>query len=332
MQGASKARMIYLPLNLWGREQRGLQRALGERYDLLTYDYMQAKQVRSTDVNAEVIKLAELFKPKVLHVQPYDWVLSPDMFGSVRRMGIRITQWYGDMRLEPQEYVVQMGLTAHRTLLVGRGKWLRAYRDLGVKCAYWPPGVDERDPVLDIARWPYRIIMVANFYPAESFPNAKARHQLASALSSQFYDFAVFGSGWPADVRNPGSVLYHEQLDCMASGDIVINFNNFSEIDGYFSARLLWALASGACVISDCFEGCDSLFEHRKEILYFSHLKEAVEMVEWATQHWHLASAIGRAGRQRVIAEHSWRIRVMEYADLLNRERRRDQDHEQGKT
>lgn len=320
-----KLKAIYTPLNVPGYEQVGATAAFKERFNCRVFDYLHCDRVERKDANEELLRLAEEFQPKLLHAQLHGTkVIHVATFEKLRKWGIFITQWYGDMRDEPEEYVVDVGKVINWTLLASRGQ-LQWFRDRGVKCAYWQVGVEEREPQPNIAEWPYTIVMTANKYPSGTFPNAEARIELARTLTDRFEEFAVFGKGWSeADgVRNPGHVPYLKQMDCMASAEVAVSFNNFSMVDGYYSARLLWATASGACVVSDRFSGCENLFEHGKEILYFGNLDEAVRWIRWVLKNPGRAAKIGRASRARTIAEHGWTAAMNEYRSLVTRERKR---------
>lgn len=320
-----KLKAVYAPLNIPGYEQVGAMAAFKDRFNCRVFDYWRCGKVEHKDPNSELLALAADFQPRLMHAQLHGTrMIDISTFERLRKQGVFVTQWYGDMREEPDSYVVDVGKVINWTLLANRAQ-LPWFREQGVKCAYWSVGVEERAPMPDPARWPYTIIMAANRHQPGIFPNAEARIELARMLTDRFEEFAVYGKGWAETdgVRNPGSVPYLEQMDCMASAEVAISFNNFSMIDGYFSARLLWATASGACVVSDKFVGCTELFEHGKEILYFRNLDEAVRNVEWVLRNPARAHKIGRAARARTIAEHGWTVTMDKYRTVVTRERKR---------
>lgn len=326
-----KLKAIYAPLNVPGFEQVGAIAAFRQRFNCRIFDYLHCAKMEHKDPNEELVRVVDEFGPRLIHLQLHGTrLIDASTLEALRARGIFITQWYGDMRDEPDGHVVDVGKVINWTLLASKGQ-LDWFRKRGVKCAYWSVGVEEREPMPDTSKWPYAVIMTANKYQPGTFPNAEARIELARMLTDRFEDFAVYGRGWAKEdgVRNPESVPYLEQLDCMASAEVAISFNNFSMVDGYFSARLLWATASGACVISDRFEGCETLFEHGKEILYFNNLDEAARHVEWALKNFRRATKIGKAARAKTLTEHGWAATMNRYRDIVTKERKRKPRSEQ---
>jgi spore maturation protein CgeB len=77
--------------------------------------------------------------------------------------------------------------------------------------------------------------------------------------------------------------------------------------------RLFEAAGAGACVITDAWEGIDEFLEPEREVLVAHGGDEVVELLQGLTPQ--RARTIGRAARERLLAEHTYDRR----AELVER-------------
>lgn len=138
---------------------------------------------------------------------------------------------------------------------------------------------------------------------------------LAPAARLAEQRFLLGGSGW-AGKPMPGNVGYlghvytrdHNALNSTAKAVLNVSRDSMAAIGFSPATRVFEAAGAGACIISDAWEGIELFLEPEKEILVARDGDEVVAHLAALTpQH---ARRIGEAGRDRVLAHHTYAARV----------------------
>jgi spore maturation protein CgeB len=145
----------------------------------------------------------------------------------------------------------------------------------------------------------------------------------AAALLPQ-RDFLMGGAGWetkavPANVRLVGHVGTNQHNAFFCSGRATLNINRASMARYGFSppTRIFEAAGSGACIVTDAWEGVGLFLEPGSEILTAESGEEVAEILGRLTPD--ETRRIGVAGRKRVLAQHTYRQRAEQVTQLLER-------------
>lgn len=85
------------------------------------------------------------------------------------------------------------------------------------------------------------------------------------------------------------------------------------------SGRLFEAAACGTAILSDGWEGLDEFFEPGREILVVRSTEDALAALERGDEE---IAAIARAGRERVLAEHTSDHRALDFEAAIAAARR----------
>lgn len=85
----------------------------------------------------------------------------------------------------------------------------------------------------------------------------------------------------------------------------------------YLKLRDLEFPGYGACYLTQHNQDVERAFEIGREVLTFRGLREAAAIAREYAAHPEMAQAVGRAGRRRVLAEHTWSTRIAELARAL---------------
>lgn len=133
--------------------------------------------------------------------------------------------------------------------------------------------------------------------------------------------FLLGGSGWddkpkPANVRYVGHVSTQIHNAFNSSARFVLNINRDSMASYGFSppTRVFEAAAAGACLITDAWEGIEMFLQPGTEILVAQDGAEVADIIRNVSPQ--MITEIGNAGRNRILAEHTYRHRAIE-VDLL---------------
>lgn len=163
---------------------------------------------------------------------------------------------------------------------------------------------------------------------ANRLPDREARVErffLEAAARLPQRRFVLGGNGWddkamPANVRRLGHVGTNDHNAFNCSGLAVLNVARDSMADVGFSpaTRVFEAAGAGACLITDAWEGVELFLTPGEEVLVARDGQEVAEHLEALTPE--KARAIGEAGRQRILAEHTYARRAVEVDALLRQE------------
>lgn len=134
--------------------------------------------------------------------------------------------------------------------------------------------------------------------------------------------FILGGSGWgdksmPANVHYLGHVGTERHNAFNSSARFVLNVNRDSMVSYGFSppTRVFEAAATGACLITDAWEGIEFFLEPGREILVAQDGEQVKEIIRDVSPD--AARRIGDASRRRILAEHTYRHRALQVDDLL---------------
>jgi spore maturation protein CgeB/SAM-dependent methyltransferase len=165
------------------------------------------------------------------------------------------------------------------------------FREQGVKNVFWAP----------LACWPPMHAMASEMrhydfsYVGGLSPEEEGRRrELMSGLQKRFPNNYV-GRAYPADMAK----IYNQSK-------IVVNACHNRDVN----MRVFEALASGALLITDEADGLEDLFEDGKHLIIYRTDEEAGEKVQYYLAHPEEREAIAEAGREWVLAHHTYSHRI----------------------
>lgn len=178
----------------------------------------------------------------------------------------------------------------------------------------------------------YRAVEPVSRYEADLSYLGTYSHDRHETLTSFFFDVArglpsrrfVLGGAlypaseaWPENVRRFLHVKPSEHPAFFSSSRLTLSVTRRPMVElGYCpSGRLFEAAACGAVVVSDSFGGLSAFFEPGREILIATNaddVRNAIEMDDRELRR------IGKAAKERVIADHRADIRAKELIELLS--------------
>jgi spore maturation protein CgeB len=154
------------------------------------------------------------------------------------------------------------------------------------------------------------------------FINAIWREQIVTSMALNDLPISVYGNDAWKDMKVDfkGHLDYHKQLPRLyASCPLHLNLSA-PQLFTTVNNRVFDVLACGSMVLSDWREELGDYFEEGKEILVFHTVEEAVEMAkEWIGRDEALRK-MAQVGRQRVLAEHTWKKRMTDALAVIAEE------------
>ena len=222
------------------------------------------------------------------------------------------TNWTGDVREKPKQFVAELGKVVDITLIVSTGQ-LDMYRNNGLKrVEFLQAGIDtekffrmsENDRKNIYDQLGHDIVFCAN--NSSHFPGALLRGEVASRLSKLYSKrFGLYGGGWEHRNSTRGSITYFVQNRVYNGSKIVISINNFNDVEMYFSARQLAAMGSGTLTISAYVPGLERYFDNNHDLVWFKSADECMDLVQYYLKHEDEARQIGINGAKKIQEFHS---------------------------
>jgi spore maturation protein CgeB len=131
-------------------------------------------------------------------------------------------------------------------------------------------------------------------------------------------DFVLGGAGWdgldlPVRYRGHVPTGAHNTVNCSSLAVLNVTREDMAANGWSPPTRVFEAAGAGACLITDAWEGIELFLEPEREVLVARDGEEVAEQLQGLTPQ--RASAIGRAARERLLAEHTYDRR----AELVER-------------
>ena len=201
---------------------------------------------------------------------------------------------------------------------------VKAYIALGAKeCV---PIYNALDPSTHFAVPPDARFEADLGFLGNRLPDREARVEeffLGPAAALPGKRFLLGGNGWhdksmPPNVKYSGHVYTHEHNAFNCTPRAVLNINRESMARYGFSppTRVFEAAGAKACLITDAWEGIELFLEPDKEVLLAHSGDEVAEHLRALTSE--RSVAIGEAGYQRIVAQHTYGHRASQLEAILN--------------
>jgi glycosyltransferase involved in cell wall biosynthesis len=133
------------------------------------------------------------------------------------------------------------------------------------------------------------------------------RVEPVKALVREF-DTHVYGEGWDEHgVHSRGTIYGQDVLAALASAAATVVFFLNREGDALVKVGLFDFAAAGGLVVTNRFPAVEQYLEFGRELVGFASTDDLLRQVRRLLDHPEEAAAIRRAGRERVLREHTWR-------------------------
>jgi spore maturation protein CgeB len=226
---------------------------------------------------------------------------------------------------QDSDHVLHRALPSYDMVLTygGGDPVVRGYERMGARiCApvYNALDPETHHPVPRDPAFACRLSFLGN-----RLPDREARVEeffLKAAEQSPSRSFLLGGSGWetkkiPKNVRHIGHVGTRTHNAFFCSGLATLNVNRDSMARYGFSppTRVFEAAGSGACIITDKWDGIEELLEPETEVLVAASGEEVAQHLDGLTEE--RARQIARAGQARILAHHTYAQRAAQVNRIL---------------
>ena len=179
------------------------------------------------------------------------------------------------------------------------GKWLNAYKDVGVRSVFMPnacdPDIEYRYEV--DSKWKSDILFTGQTrYKHKRYPTEELRYQLLSRIAGM-KNCALYGCFGRPKVEG---VNY---LYAISGARIGLSINAVNNVRLCHSSRLTHYLACGTLVLAKRVPDSDLLFKDGVHLRYFDTVEEFFDLANWYLNHEDERIKIANAGMQRAHTE-----------------------------
>lgn len=199
------------------------------------------------------------------------------------------------------------------------------YRSHGVhNIGYWPIGVQEE--FIDVDRkafqHPYDVTFLGTLYGEDSFPEALTRRDAVLRLArARDINLQLQGLGWHKAGLEATSTLesFAANAELYCRSKMALSISQTADYWGYTSDRAYNILATGCPVLIQKFPGIE---EHGlidgESCIAWDTLDEMMDKARYYKKATVEREAIGKAGREVLLARHTWKQRVKELIGLVS--------------
>jgi hypothetical protein len=104
---------------------------------------------------------------------------------------------------------------------------------------------------------------------------------------------------------------------CRSKINLVITRKAHASVQASSSSRPFELASMGACMVCNPYAGIETWFEPDKELIIVHSAEEAIERYRWLLTHETERLAMGRAARERLLKEHTFRHRAQQLVETI---------------
>jgi hypothetical protein len=305
----------------------GIRNAYSKHGEVLLFDYRagiprknRAKVPAVRAMNARLLNTGLGFKPDLIHAGKCETVLASTLQQIKDKTGAFLFHAFGDWRHELQPYVWQIGSIADVTGFSNMHPGLNAkYRAKGVRrIEFWCSGCDTSTYKPAGGLFRYDSVFMANM--GKMSPSRVSlqgpREKFIYALARAGISVHLFGRNNQVQARRHPRVFSHDYVagarfaTVCSAAKLALGFG-VHNVRNYTSwPRLVNSMGSGAFYLTRYFLGLEDFFQNKKHLVWFKSIPEAVSLAKYYMEHDEERQSIAAAGRQEILAHHTWDARV----------------------
>jgi spore maturation protein CgeB len=257
------------------------------------------------------------FRPDVLYLQDLS-MFRPSLLTSLKDdVGLVVGQIASP--LPSSDYLKVFDL-----ILTSFPHYVDRLRALGVKSEYFRIGFD---PIVlkelgDVNR--HRPCTFVGGLSGAHTGRTRFLEELARSVDIEFFGYGLdtLSESSPIRSRHRGEAWALDMYRALAESIVTVNVHIDVAENHANNMRLFEATGCGALLVTDQKDNLGELFEPGIEIIAYRDVAEAVQQIQYYLGEKGKAEAIARAGQKRTLREHTYRRRMEELVEILEKHRR----------
>jgi hypothetical protein len=271
------------------------------------------------EMNLELVEEARWFRPDFIHLGKCELVYGQTAKALKATTRAYLAHFYGDLSREVKPWVASIGRHADVTLLYHKDpEIMQAHLDAGCnQVGFWWVGTD---PGIfyprEVRGKDYDVIFMGR--PIEE--SGRERHKTLSKMIGDGMDVHTFGGNWPG----LGGAHQHHFVDedsfawACSRAKVALSINAH-DVPMYASWRRIFnTMACGTLLLVRYFPGLATVFKNRRHLVWYKSVDEAVRLARHYVETPEEREQIAEAGRQEVLAKHTWDHRIAEMLEYAH--------------
>lgn len=315
----------------------GLNKAFAKVAEVKSFDYREnikrhagkPNPAHVDEMNRRFVREVVAFRPDLLHLSKCELV-KPAIVARVKRAtGCTVTHMVGDWRPDIIPWAAAMGTKVDLTLFQHRDKTVnQRYLDAGCnRVAFWPSGVDPEVFFPRSVNKQYDVVFMAN-WPLNPLEETKAgqgnRVRFILALARSGIKITLFGNSAAKMAAHHTNLTGHPFVSgnafavIVSASKIALGYNAEAGYCYTSWPRPLKTMACGCFYLTKGFPGIETLFSNEEHLGWCDSIVKMQEAIQYYLHHDTNRETIAAAGRQKVLAEHTWDVRVRQLLELID--------------
>lgn len=310
-----KMKLLHIAL---GNHNEGLWKSFEKHFNTKHYNWLE-KMDDPKQINEDIIKLYNLFKPDVVWMQiQKDGIITEETAYFMSRNSF-VANWTGDVRYPLPKWFVDIGRQISVSLFSNMTD-VMYMREIGVHAEYMQVGFDPKvfTPFGKEAPNNQIVFMGSNYLGGENkFPLSGFRHEMVGRLKQSFANFEVYGMNWKHITNKEDNYLnVHEESHVYRNSLISVNLSHF-DYDRYSSDRIFRMMGSGAFCLSHEYKNIENDFLINEHLATWSTHDELIMKIKYYTENHYEREKIRIEGCKYVRENCTWDVRIQEFKNLI---------------
>jgi spore maturation protein CgeB len=257
-------------------------------------------------------------------------VFNQKVFSEVKKRGVKIALWYGDIRPKPEEWLISLLKHVDFFFMSSGGEKLREYYLAGSPkiAAYYfnPSDPDLATRFQNMQRCTANVVMTGTPYGFANRERVETVKYLRKRDDVCFYggiekiiyqNRNVFIDILKRFIRPSRWVRGDEYIRAIKSACIGIGVSAFQDISKYSSDRLAHYLTFGTFYLTWEFPEIEKLFEIGKEIVCFNNITSLDEKIRYYLSNPDKREEIAIAGQKRILDNYNAKNITAMFLDII---------------
>ena len=289
------------------------------------FDYRNiARNIGINEMNEKLIELSEGYD--LIFIGKGELIKSSSL-KKIKESGSLIAIWYGDLRPQPEPWLVKNLRECDVLFMSSAGETLKKYFLKGkpkMAAFYFNPS--RPDIVEDYTAVPRSVD--PPLYTAKVHPFMGEEKEIVYEYLSKRGDIQIVGSP-NKYIKNPMlRKLYiklrpvefirgDKYIERIVRSRLGIGVSSYQNVKYYTSDRLTHFLNFGKLYLAYRFPGCEVLFQDGLHLVYFNDIKELGEKIDYYKNNRELAENIGACGQKKILNEYNAKKIVKMMMEIL---------------
>jgi spore maturation protein CgeB len=302
-----------------GSHNKEMWKSFDRNFDAIHIDWTVYKN-SSIDLNQEIIKIFNYFKPDVVFMQLQQGDIISIPTAKYMSESSIVLNWTGDVRHPIPSWYAEMGRNIDMTLFSNMTD-VDTFNIMGIPANYLQVGFDENmfHPEGEKHHHYPDIVFLGSNYIGSTvpFPLSSLRVQMAKRLKSRYgQNFMAYGNNWQSIIGKEQYLHHQQEGEAYRSSKISINLSHF-DYGRYSSDRMLRMMGSGGFCLSHHFKDIEKDYEVGKHLDTWTSIDSLISKIDYYIDNEEEREQIRQDGCKFVRDNYTWNNVMIELKKII---------------